>query len=587
MLPQIKTTSKKYIKSQSAFTGLDRTEPQKTGSLNDCLNVSPKFYPYISSRDLRYEKLKYTGIINDLSADNSLYYIYNDESGKYLNYNGKDIKISEANENISYCAQISDSIFIMPEKMLYRIEDDKMEPLSKSAYFDGDSALEKCKKEYPSGVTGFDTIMVGYADKNGIHSKVIGDPAIFYYVDFGTKFNVGEVLHIKMYVKPYPSDYSKEYYNLIDKFEKGIDLELKGITKTTHEISGNTITEYTSLLFEENAIAFDGYEELLIRNITIERKVPELKDVCAYNNRLWGITDHSIHTSKLGNAGEWNDFSQDSYGTLPDACFTCSVDTNSNFTAICSYNGNILAFKENCIHKVYGDQPDNYTLVTIDCPGVEDGAKNTLLTLNGALYYKGVNGIYEYTTGMPSLISKPLGNFSYKAKFAATDGISYYIALEKDNDTKLYCYNPVYKTWHIEDLYQNTEFLYGYENNIYIATDGKILTSDKSSSVYEDEVSWNFKMKFDENTYNRKCYTKLKLNYSLNARAYFYVYVYYDGELIKKYAFSDFTHDENGQAFVPLTHRGCKDITIVFSGKGEFKLKNITREFIILNEGGK
>ncbi len=587
MLPRIKTTSKKSTKSQSAFFGLDRSETPPSGSFSDCTNVTSKSYPFVSSRSPRYKKAEYNGSIQEMSADNNLYYIYTDENGKHLNYNSNSIKIADDTTAESFTAQIPGTVFIMPEKKLYHIEDNTLENLEKAKHFNGTTAYEKCSQQRPDLITGFDNGAVAEANRTGIHSLYIGTASPFYHIDFGTDFKVGEILNIKMKVWPEPADYTQEYYELVEKYEKGINLELKGITKTRHKISSEEITEYTSLLFDENSFTFEGYENLYIWDITIERTVPDLADVCAYNNRLWGVTKHSIHTSRLGDGGEWNDFSQDSYGTLPDACFTCEVDTRAEFTGICAYNGNILAFKENCIHKIYGDQPDNYTIVTIDAPGLEKGAKNTLITLNGALYYKGINGIYEYTSGMPRLISEPLGNIQYKAKYAASDGICYYIALEHDNVTKLYCYNPVYKTWHTEDLSTNTEYIYGYENSIYLAADGVILTTDKSCELYEYDVMWDFKLKFDENTYNRKCYTRLKLNYSLSKDAYFYVYIYYDNELVKKYAFSDFTPDENGQAFVPLPHRGCKDITIMFKGCSDFKLKNLTREFIVLNEGGK
>ena len=587
MFPRIDSNTKRNLVSQSAFSGLDISHNPSPYSLADCLNIASKYYPYITNRQPRNKYGNYNGFIQNMQSDGSLYYIYTDENGKYLSYNDNSIKISNNTSNQSFTARLPGKIFIMPEKKVYTINENKVDTISKICTYNGASALAKCKNEEHSYAVGLDTNFVAEADKNGIHSRKISGSTSFYYIDFAQNFNVGEILNIKMDVWFEPADYSVKYYELINKYKNGINLELKGITKTKHTTNNGEITEYTSLLFDENAINFEGYTEMFISSITVSRTVPDLLDVCAYNNRLWGVTKNAIHTSKLGNPAEWNDYSQDSYGTLPSACFSCEVDTSSDFTAICAYNGNILAFKEDCIHKVYGNQPDNYTIVTIDYPGVQKGAKNTLAVVNGALYYKGVNGIYEYTTGAPKLVSEALGSDIGTAEYASTDGINYYIVLTKDNKSVLYCFNTTYKTWSIESIEQSIEYMCNFENNIYMASGGLILTNDKTCILYEKDLNWHFKLKYDENTYNRKCYTKLKLNYELVRDSFFYMYVYYDNDFIKKYAFSDFTCDEFGQAFVPLPHRGCKNISIVFNGYGNFKLKNLTREFIILNEGGR
>ncbi len=587
MLPRIDTNSKKNLVSQSAFLGLDISQIPSPNSFKDCLNVTSKNYPYIANRPPRNKYGNYNGVIQNMESDGSLYYIYTDDSGKHLFYNGKTLKISDATANKSYTARLPGKLLIMPEKKLYHINTNVVENIAKSGSFNGNTALEKCRREASAYVTGFDNVFIAEADKYGIHSRMINGSPNFYYIDFGTDFKEGEILNIKMNVWFEPADYSVKYYELINKFKEGINLELKGLTKTKHKSDNGEITEYTSLLFDENAISFDGYEDMYISSITVSREVPDLTDVCSYNNRMWGVTKNAIRTSKLGDPAEWNDYSQDSYGTLPNACFSCEVDTASDFTAICAFNGNILAFKENCIHKVYGNQPDNYTIVTIDSPGVQKGAKNTLAIINGALYYKGINGIYEYTTGSPKLVSTALGTDIGTAEYASTDGINYYIVLKKYGKSTLYCFNPIYKTWNIESIEQTIDFMCNFENNLYIAGGGIVLTNDKTCELYEHDMNWHFKLKYDENTYNRKCYTKLKLSYELTKDSYFYMYVYYDNDLIKKYAFSDFTCDEFGQAFVPLPHRGCKNISVLFKGSGNFKLKNLTREFIILNEGGK
>lgn len=589
MLPLLTSKIAKARRSVNTFEGLNLQPDAKYSNLCDDYNTQSGLYPYLKSRSPRYELKDVSGTVCDLNADTRLYYVYTDKTQKMLSYNDKSYVIGQTEDEVKdvHTSKIGGDIFILPDKKVFHAQDESVETLNNSLSFDGQYSYLKCQDEFPSYATGFDKNVIAAVTSTGIYARVQGSSSAFYYINFTNTFKAGDVVNIKATVYPEPATYDENYYALVNKFKDGINVKLTGVKKTTHKLNKKQYIEYTALLYDTDAVSLGGFETVDIADITVSRPVPDLVDVCALNNRLWGVSKNAIHTSKLGDASEWNDFSTDSYGTLPSSCFTAEVDTGGDFTAVCVYNGNVLAFKENCIHKIYGDRPDEYTIVTQDCPGVQKGAEKTLAVLDGVLYYKGTNGVYAYSGSSPVLISSPLGDSSFTAQYAATDGICYYIAASYNQNNVIYSYNPRRNIWHIHSGYADLTAMAQYNNSLCMAVENKIITSGIGSKASEIQTEWHFAMKFNEKSYNRKSYTKLKIKYSLKDGAYFYMSVYYDDNPIKKYAHSEFNTDENGYAFIPLPQYGCREIKVVFEGKGDFTLKNLTREYITQNEGGK
>ena len=117
-------------------------------------------------------------------------------------------------------------------------------------------------------------------------------------------------------------------------------------------------------------------------NLRLERTVPIMDFVIESGNRLWGCrygenadgtVVNEIYASKLGDFKNWFCYmglSTDSYSV------TCGTD--GQWTGAITHLGYTLFFKENHLHKIYGNFPANYQVQTTACRGVQRGAGSSL-----------------------------------------------------------------------------------------------------------------------------------------------------------------------------------------------------------------
>ena len=167
--------------------------------------------------------------------------------------------------------------------------------------------------------------------------------------------------------------------------------------------------------------------------ITITREMPNMDFIIESENRLWGCrygvakngeVVNEIYASKLGDFKNWNCFmgiSTDSYAV--------TVGSDGQFTGAIAHLGYPIFFKENCMHKVYGNYPANYQITTTTCRGVQKGSHGSLAIVNEVLYYKSRKSICAYDGSLPQEISYPLGDTVYDSAVACAHGNKYYISM--------------------------------------------------------------------------------------------------------------------------------------------------------------
>jgi hypothetical protein len=206
--------------------------------------------------------------------------------------------------------------------------------------------------------------------------------------------------------------------------------------------------------------------------VTIKREIPDLDYVCVNENRLWGCKGDTIYASKLGDPLNWN-----VYDGLSTDSWSVETGTPGEFTGCCSFQGYPTFFKEDCVFRVLGDEPKNFTLRKHNIVGVSAGSNKSIVEIRGRLYYVSQLGAVEWNGGdYPSIISHALGaapgTLSYAATAAAgkgaiagTDGIRYFLDafhegyqytwLPDDTYSKawaqkerLLVYDTQYGTWH-------------------------------------------------------------------------------------------------------------------------------------------
>ena len=230
--------------------------------------------------------------------------------------------------------------------------------------------------------------------------------------------------------------------------------------------------------------------------ITIERRMPNMDFVIESENRLWGCkygvanngeVVNEIYASKLGDFKNWNCFmglSTDSYAV--------TVGTDGPFTGAITHRGYPLFWKENCLHKVYGNFPANFQLQTTACRGVQKGCERSLAIVNEVLYYKAQHAVCAYDGSLPGEISAALGEEAYSEAVSGANGNKYYISMkDAAGQHHMFVYDTAKGLWHKEDDLHADCFcacrgeLYCVEHN-----SKQILTMLGSGEVDADDVSW-------------------------------------------------------------------------------------------------
>ena len=190
--------------------------------------------------------------------------------------------------------------------------------------------------------------------------------------------------------------------------------------------------------------------------VTITRKMPDMDFIIESENRLWGChygpdadgkMVNEIYACKLGDFKNWNCFmgiSTDSYAV--------TVGTDGPFTGAITHLGYPLFFKENCVHKVYGNYPANYQIITTTCRGVQNGCSRSLAIVNETLYYKSRSAVCAYDGSLPVEISSAFGDVVYRNAVAGYLGNKYYISMLDDSGRyHLFAYDTLKGMWHRED----------------------------------------------------------------------------------------------------------------------------------------
>ena len=230
--------------------------------------------------------------------------------------------------------------------------------------------------------------------------------------------------------------------------------------------------------------------------ITIARKMPVLDFIVESNNRLWGCrygadedgyTVNEIYACKQGDFKNWNCFMN-----LSTDSYSASCGTDGPFTGAITHLGYPLFFKENCIHKVYGNYPANFQIQSTACRGVQKESHRSLAIVNETLFYKGGNGVCAYDGSLPVEMSAALGEVHYSDAVAGAHGNKYYITMkDADGIYHLFVYDTAKGMWHKEDNLQVDSFC-SYMNEMYgIDHDTKhIITMLGSGTKDNEKVSW-------------------------------------------------------------------------------------------------
>lgn len=317
--------------------------------------------------------------------------------------------------------------------------------------------------------------------------------------------------------------------------------------------------------------------------IKITRRMPHMDFIIESENRLWGCRYgpaingeivNEIYACKLGDFKNWNCFmgiSSDSY--------VASLGTDGQFTGAITHLGYPLFFKENFVHKVYGNYPANYQIQTTACRGVQKGCERSLSIVNEILYYKARSGICSYDGSLPVEMSSALGEVNYNNAVAGTLGNKYYISMSDAEDRyHLFVYDSLKGMWHREDDTEALCFCNCRGDLYYIDYADNQIKTVRGTGVAETEpIKWEAVTGIiGTNSPDKKYISRMDVRMSLEAGAKVSFFIEYDSSGEWEYLFA--MDGVKLQTFaVPIKPQRCDHMRLKIIGNGDAKIFSICK----------
>ena len=315
--------------------------------------------------------------------------------------------------------------------------------------------------------------------------------------------------------------------------------------------------------------------------VSVARKMPKTDFIIESENRLWGcrygLADgkpvNEIYASKQGDFKNWNCF----MGLSTDS-YVASVGTDGAFTGAFTYLGYPHFFKENFVHKVYGNYPANYQIQTTACRGVEKGSGKSLAMVNETLFYKAKTGICAYDGSLPTEISTALGEVHYSDAVACAHGNKYYVSMKDESGVfTLFVFDVARGLWHKEDNTQADAFSSCRNDLCYIEHGKSGIRTIIGGREEEGEIRWMAETGIISAEYPDKKYiSALNVRMSLALGSAVSFFVQYD-------SMGDWEHIGTRTATsltgftMPILPRRCDHFRLRIEGKGDAKIYSITK----------
>lgn len=325
-------------------------------------------------------------------------------------------------------------------------------------------------------------------------------------------------------------------------------------------------------------------------------KIPRMDFVIECQNRLWGCRYgednngnfvNEIYASELGNFKSW---------TIPDVSistspFVASVATSGAFTGAVNYGGYPVFFKEDCIHRVFGNYTGQYQIQTTVGRGVQKDCHRSIALINEILYYKARSGVCAYDGSLPVEISQNLGDVSYGARLEGDKdefvgavggglGNKYYISMRR-NDTKewnLFTYDTAKNLWFREDDTQVAHFC-NHQGELYYIdyADHYIHTINGTGLVLTAPIKWGAETGIlGANTPDNKYVSRIDVRMSLVQGARVTFYIEYDSSGDWEHLFT--MDGTTLKSFtIPVRPKRCDHFRLKIVGSGEAKIYSISK----------
>ncbi len=530
----------------SGFGGLDLREKPGKNSLSAMENLSPKGYPAAIPRKARKKVLELSGITNLFVPEETgtPMTAFTGVRNRGFYYQGRRIDGQVLKEGKKTIVDFNGKICIFPDKVYYGYLPDPDTGEVKDCLLKMETTI------LASGVRFYSS----YQELTGTYT------AYLQKTDAGFNlFSPGDSIVI--------SGASKSQNNVVPVEGKKDFASSDAIVSAVVEKA--TRDRLDLLLFTKSG-KFASFENTTeSEEITVSAHIPDMNHICVHNNRLWGTSQNGeyIYASKLGDCMNFHSFQG-----LSDDSWYGYVGTPGEFTGICSYRSGVVAFKRNCIHHIYGDAPQNFSMPKQIMGGCKDG--ESIRELGGVLYYLSDTGFCGYQGGEPYPISPALGENRYQSAISGTDQQYYYAsAYQKDGSCDLLVFDPMLGAWYREDHTPFLGFAF-YGGVFYGATEGALFAFGEGA----EPVNWSMTTQnISYQTITHKGVSALWLRLEKDGSAQVNVEISYD-----KGAFLPCGTLTIGESFgvrrIPVRFRKCDSFRIRISGTGSVVIHDLELE---------
>lgn len=302
----------------------------------------------------------------------------------------------------------------------------------------------------------------------------------------------------------------------------GFSIVKKDTYRYAHRVTFNVLNKNGETV-DMKDLASTNTGAIYCSGVTLKRRTPVLDNITIHHGRIWGSSPsgNQIYASAADDI-----FSFSSADITNKFAARIPSDAPGTFTALCSYNNDLVAFKHDSITVISGTNPINYTSFVIGGVGCIY-PKSVAVTPEGVIFLS-YNGFYIYNGSVPQCISIKL-NTKYISAVTGFDGSSYYASAEKENgDREFLVYNMNYGMWHKRDDFAAKGF-FRFLNGFYMADD---LSLYKTDSLMPAEWSFTL-MPAHDNKFDNKGVNEIWVRAEVSEGAMFAVETAVDSDEFK------------------------------------------------------
>lgn len=540
-----------YEQTQEAFGGIDRRKAAGDGAIADMLNMSAAEYPLLTVRPRRRQHATVPNPRGFYARDCLCWAQDILENGAAvaaaLVVDGAEVARLTPGEKV--IAGIQSKLCVWPDKVIYDRETGELTRME--AQWEGDA-------EFSDG-----TLAGEPATANTI--TVAGD--------LTGLFRAGDGVAVTIGVGGIEGEPKGAY--VIREIEYDADAgetELRFSDETWREQM--PLTAAAEADGEGSAFPTPGLQI----GIRIHRRAPELEGVYEHHNRLWGWHGGTICCCALGDPSNWESFNGDAADS-----WELETGTPGEITGGISYGGKPVFFKERSIIRIYGSYPSQYATDESESLGVEEGSGKSLAIAGDVLYYLSNQGVMAYSGGYPYCISEELGDTRYHNAVAGSDGVRYYVSLEReDGEYEVLCFDTRHRVWHRENGMKLIGL--GWHGELYALEErGPVwVLGEPQEQVYEELLTWVEFADFDEGTTRKKTPGRLVLRLEMDEGVELDILIRYDsrGDWLKLRSYKGQMIKDSNEVVIPL--RRCDHYRVKLDGRctggSTWTLHALTRE---------